>query len=56
MESADVVIPASRLDAVPQARSLASASYALTVRNLIVTLAFNAVGISASLTGRLHPA
>lgn len=55
IESADVVIPASRLDAVPQARRLAAASYALTVRNLIMALAFNAAGIVASVTGRLHP-
>ena len=56
IESADVVLPASRLDAVPQARRLAAASYALTVRNLALALAFNAAGILASLTGRLHPA
>ena len=40
IESADVVIPASRLDVVPKARRLAAASYALTVRNLAVALAF----------------
>ena len=55
IESADVVLPASRLDAVPEARRLAAASYALTVRNLAVALAFNAAGILASITGRLHP-
>ena len=56
IESADVVIPASRLDVVPKARRLAAASYALTVRNLAVALAFSAAGMLASLTGRLHPA
>lgn len=56
IESADVVIPASRLDVVTKARRLAAASYGLTVPNLAVALTFNAAGMLASLTGRLHPA
>ncbi|NLG68491.1 MAG: cation-translocating P-type ATPase, partial [Firmicutes bacterium] len=55
IESADVVLTGSRLDAVPEARRLAAASYGLTVRNVTVALAFNAAGMLASVTGRLHP-
>ena len=44
IESADVVLPGTRLEAVLEARELAAASYGLTVRNVVLALGFNAMG------------
>lgn len=55
IESADVVLPGSRLTAVVEARALAAASYGLTLRNVLLALGFNATGVFASLSGLVHP-
>lgn len=56
IDAADVVLPGERLPAVVEAHSLARTSYAMTVRNVLLALSFNATGVVASLTGRVHPA
>ena len=56
IDAADVVLPGGRLGAVVEACTLAGTSYRLTVRNLLLALSFNTVGVLASLAGRVHPA
>lgn len=56
IDAADVVIPGDRLGAVVEARTLAGTSYRLTVRNLLLALSFNGIGVLISLSGLLHPA
>src|SRR5699024_1607589 len=55
IDAADVVIPGEKLPAVIQAHGLASNSYKMTVRNVLLALTFNGVGIFAAFTGLLHP-
>lgn len=56
IDSADVVLVRDRLEAVEEARALASSSYSLTVRNVLLALSINAAGVAASLSGSVHPA
>lgn len=56
IDSADVVLVQNRLGAVEEAQALAASSYSLTVRNVLLALSINAVGVAASLSGLLHPA
>ncbi|MBX6378899.1 MAG: hypothetical protein IRY95_10195 [Clostridia bacterium] len=51
-----MVLPGGRLGALAEAHALAGTSYRLTVRNLLLALTFNATGVLASLSGRVHPA
>ncbi|BDG61163.1 copper-translocating P-type ATPase [Caldinitratiruptor microaerophilus] len=56
IDAADLVLPGGRLSALAEAHTLAGTSYRLTVRNLLLALGFNAIGVLASLSGRIHPA
>lgn len=56
IDAADVVLPGGWLGALAEAYALAGTSYRLTVRNLLLALTFNAAGVLASLSGRVHPA
>ncbi len=55
LESADVVLVASRLWAVVEAVELARGSYAMTVGNVALGLAFNAAGVLAAISGLIRP-
>lgn len=56
IDSADVVLVQNRLGAVEEAQALAASSYSLTVRNVLLALSINAAGVTASLSGLVHPA
>lgn len=56
IESADVVLVGDRLEPVEEALALATSSYTLTVRNVLLALGVNAVGLAAAVTGLLQPA
>ena len=55
VESADVVLVGDRLLALAEARELARRSYQLTVTNVGLALAFNGIGVLASMTGLVEP-
>lgn len=55
LEAADVVIVSDRLIRVVEVLELASRSYALTLRNVVLALAFNGAGLLAVLTGQVSP-
>ncbi|MDR7415167.1 MAG: cation-translocating P-type ATPase [Armatimonadota bacterium] len=55
VESADVVLVGDRLGAVVEALELAGRSYHLTVQNVVLALAFNGVGVLASVSGLVRP-
>lgn len=55
VESADVVLVGERLWALVEARELAHRSYQLTVTNVGLALAFNGIGVLASMTGLVEP-
>lgn len=54
LESADVVLLGSRLWAVVEALELARGSYAMTVGNVALALAFNAAGVLAATSGLIR--
>ncbi|UOF90024.1 cation-translocating P-type ATPase [Fodinisporobacter ferrooxydans] len=55
IDAADVVLPGQRLKAVLEAHILARTSYAMTVRNVLLALSVNGIGVVASLSGFVHP-
>jgi len=55
VESADVILVGERLWALVEARELARRSYQLTVTNVGLALAFNGIGVLASMTGLVEP-
>ncbi|TAM58368.1 cadmium-translocating P-type ATPase, partial [bacterium] len=56
IESADVVMMARSLDAVPDVLDIARRSYGKTVQNLVLAFTFNGVGIPIAASGLLYPA
>ncbi len=56
IEAADVVLVGERLSALVEAWELARWSYRLTATNVALALAFNGIGVLASLTGMVYPA
>jgi Cu+-exporting ATPase len=55
IESADVVLAASRLSAVADARDIGVGSYRKTRQNLAVALSFNGIGVPLAAGGLLGP-
>jgi len=55
IESADVVLMGDRLGGVMDAHEIGETSYATTKQNLIAAFSFNGIGISAAVTGLVHP-
>lgn len=55
VESADVILVGERLWALVEAHELARRSYQLTVTNVGLALAFNGIGVLASMTGLVEP-
>ncbi|TAM78265.1 cadmium-translocating P-type ATPase [bacterium] len=55
IESADVVVMAHSLYAVPDVLDIAKRSYAKTVQNLSLAFAFNGLGIPLAASGLLYP-
>lgn len=55
LEAADVVVPGNRVTAVWVAYELARRSYAMTVRNVVLALGVNSLGILTALTGVMQP-
>ncbi|MEE8470869.1 MAG: heavy metal translocating P-type ATPase [Dehalococcoidia bacterium] len=55
VESADIVLVGSGLDGVLEAYHIGRSSFAKTVQNVALAFTFNGLGISAAMTGLLHP-
>ena len=55
VESRDVVLVGERLWPLREARDLSHRSYRLTVTNVVLALAFNGLGVLASITGLVQP-
>lgn len=55
IEAADVVLVGKRLSALVEAWELARWSYRMTAINVGLALAFNGIGVLASLTGAVYP-
>ncbi len=55
MESADIVLVGESLDGVLVARHIARNSFAKTAQNVAIAFSFNGIGITAAMTGLLHP-
>jgi len=55
IESADIVLIGDRLGGVMDAYEIGKTSYKKTKQNLIAAFGFNGVGVSAAVTGLVHP-
>ena len=55
IESADIIILSSRLDAVPVAREISRRSYRKMLQNVTLAFLFNGVGIPIAATGLIYP-
>jgi heavy metal translocating P-type ATPase len=55
IESADIVLMGDRLGGVMDAYEIGETSYAKTKQNLIAAFSFNGIGITAAVTGLVHP-
>jgi cation transport ATPase len=55
IESADIVLMGDRLGGVMDAYEIGETSYAKTKQNLIAAFSFNGLGVSAAVTGLVHP-
>jgi heavy metal translocating P-type ATPase len=55
IESADIVLMGDRLGGVMDAYEIGETSYTKTKQNLIAAFSFNGIGVSAAVTGLVHP-
>ena len=55
IESADIVLMGDRLGGVMDAYEIGETSYKKTKQNLIAAFSFNGIGVSAAVTGMVHP-
>ena len=55
IESADIVLMGDRLGGVMDAYEIGEASYDKTKQNLIAAFSFNGTGVTAAVTGLVHP-
>ena len=55
IESADIVLMGDRLGGVMDAYEIGETSYEKTKQNLIMAFSFNGIGVTAAVTGLVHP-
>ena len=55
IESADIVLMGDRLGGVMDAYEIGQTSYKKTKQNLIAAFSFNGIGVTAAVTGLVHP-
>jgi heavy metal translocating P-type ATPase len=55
IESADIVLMGDRLGGVMDAYEIGQTSYEKTKQNLIAAFSFNGIGVTAAVTGLVHP-
>ncbi|MFB6202246.1 MAG: heavy metal translocating P-type ATPase [Halorhabdus sp.] len=55
IESADIVLMGDRLGGVMDAYEIGETSYEKTKQNLIAAFSFNGIGVTAAVTGMVHP-
>ena len=55
IESADIVLMGGRLGGVMDAYEIGETSYDKTKQNLIAAFSFNGIGVTAAVTGLVHP-
>lgn len=55
IESADIILVGNRLSAVMDAYNISRKAYQKTVQNLILAFSFNGVGVTAAISGLVHP-
>ena len=55
VESADIVLMGDRLGGVMDAYEIGETSYEKTKQNLIMAFSFNGIGVTAAVTGLVHP-
>jgi heavy metal translocating P-type ATPase len=55
IESSDIIIVGDRLSAVVDAYHIGRSSFRKTVQNLSLAFSFNGIGVSAAVTGFVHP-